>query len=137
MKFSIVAVLSAAAAVSALPVFEVSDFSASCIPHSSQCSYAFNVIRPGNGEVTPIKCSSLTTSDGTLPAVKEGTCKDSSRTFSVTRILAGLHLTVSQPVTPSSNLTGSYTIPQSQLVTSTEPNAEVQSYNGPTSFRLD
>lgn len=88
-------------------------------------------------ETTPVTCTLLATSDGSLPAVTEGGCQDSSRTFSVTKGADGLTLTVSQPVTPSSNQTGSHLIPSSELETSDQPNASVQTYTGPAEFDLE
>ncbi|KAI0152175.1 hypersensitive response-inducing protein [Hypoxylon sp. NC0597] len=141
MKFLANAALFAAASAAVISqrdtVFSVSEFSAGCIPHSTQCLYSFNVIQPGTMETTGVNCSALVPSNGgLLPDVKEGTCKESSRTFSVVRSDAGLTLTVSQPVTPSSNQTGSHLLPKDQLAISDKPNAYVESYNGPRSFDL-
>ncbi|KAI1211044.1 hypersensitive response-inducing protein [Annulohypoxylon truncatum] len=136
MQFFAVAAFVAAA--SASTVFTVSDFSAGCIPHSTQCSYNFGVIQAGNGETTPVACSAMVAAntDGSLPEVKAGTCKDSARTFTVTKGADGLTLTVTQPITPSSNQSGSHLLANSDLKTSNAPNAEVQSYAGPTGFDL-
>ncbi|KAL6399614.1 hypersensitive response-inducing protein [Ilyonectria robusta] len=144
MKFFTAAILSAVAvsaspvAVAADAVFTVSDFSAGCIPHSTQCLYSFGVLQPGTMETTPVKCEALVTAntDGTLPNVKHGKCKESSRLFSVTRGDKGLYLKVWQPVTPSSNQSGKHLLPKKDLVTSNKPNAVVQSYKGPKKFSL-
>ena len=88
-------------------------------------------------ETTGVKCSSMKGSDGTLPAVTDGTCTDSSRTWTVAKTSSGgLTLTVSQPVTPSSNQTGSYTIPASDLTMTQTGASTQQSYTGPTAFNL-
>lgn len=101
-------------------------------------SYAFTVIQPGTMETTGVKCSAQVTGsgDGTLPAINDGTCAESSRTFDVVKQADGLVLTVSQPVTPASNETGSYTIPSSDLQISQTGATSQQSYTGPTSFSL-
>ncbi|KAI0006254.1 hypothetical protein F4779DRAFT_29978 [Xylariaceae sp. FL0662B] len=142
MKFS--AVLFAAAASAAAinkreAVFKVSDFSASCIPHSSQCQYSFGVLQPGTMETTPVKCSAMLTSNNSLPDVPEGQgkCENSSRTFTVKRSAEGLTLTVKQPVTPSSDQSGSHLIPKDQIVSGTQPNAQVESYQGEPNFDLN
>lgn len=101
------------------------------------CSYSFGVIQANNGETIPVQCVLLATSNGDLPNVTDAPCTDSSRTFSVVRSTEGLTLTVSQPVSPASNETASHLLPASNLVTATQPNAEVESYNGPTSFPLE
>ncbi|EPE05342.1 22kda glycoprotein [Ophiostoma piceae UAMH 11346] len=144
MMFSAAAILSAVVAVSANPlsarsdtVFDVTEFEAGCIPHSSQCRYSFGVVQANNGETIPVQCVLLATANGgDLPNVTDAPCTDSSRTFSVVRGTEGLTLTVSQPVSPASNETGSHLLAASDLVTATQPNAEVESYEGPTSFPL-
>ncbi|KAI1632925.1 hypersensitive response-inducing protein [Biscogniauxia mediterranea] len=142
MKYSVVAAFAATAAAAAIgkrdDVFAVSDFSAGCIPHSTQCLYSFGVLQKGTMETTPVSCKAMVpaNTDGTLPEVKDAACTDSSRTFSVTRSADGLTLTVTQPITPSSNQSGSHLIPADQLAMSNAPNANVQSYTGPTSFNL-
>ncbi|KAG6358204.1 hypothetical protein INS49_014088 [Diaporthe citri] len=113
MQFSTGALFALAASVaSADLVFHVSDFSAACIPHSSQCSYSFGVVKIGAGETTPVECSAMLTSNGELPEVTDGTCKDSSRTWTITKFsdshASGYELSVSEQVTPSSSLTGRY-----------------------------
>ncbi|KAJ4418482.1 hypothetical protein N0V82_005562 [Gnomoniopsis sp. IMI 355080] len=131
--------LAAAMGVSADVVFSVSGFSASCVPHSSQCIYDFTLFAPGSGETaaTGVDCTKSVTSDGTLPAVTDGTCTDSSRTFTVTKNAdGGLTLTASQPITPSSDQSGSYTIPASDLTTSTTGASTQQAYTGPAAFDL-
>ncbi|KAI1846947.1 hypothetical protein JX265_006857 [Neoarthrinium moseri] len=144
MKFFATAVSAAAVASAATigkrdVVFQVSDFTAGCIPHSSQCSYSFGVFQPGTMQTEPIKCSIQATGNpgGALPDVTGGTCEASSRTFAVTRGDAGLTFSVSQPVSPRSNQTGTYLIPADQLTFSGEPNAVVETYTGPTSFDLN
>jgi hypothetical protein len=105
---------------------------------TSNSRYDFGVLQPGTMETTPVTCKALVSANtnGTLPDVTDGTCEESSRTWTIIRGNDGLTFTVSQPVTPSSNQTGSYLIPNSDLVMSNQPNAVVQSYDGPTSFDL-
>ncbi|RYO84420.1 hypothetical protein DL766_007902 [Monosporascus sp. MC13-8B] len=141
MKFSAV-IFAAGASAAAMErqdaVFKVSDFSAGCIPHSTQCSYTFGVLQPGTMEQTPVQCKAMAAADGqgNLPEILDGTCEESSRTFSVTKSAEGLTLVVSQPVSPTSNQSGQHFIPNSELVTSNEPNAVVQSYQGSPNFDL-
>ena len=63
-------------------------------------------------------------------------CTASSRTFSVVRSTEGLTFSVTQQVSPASNETGSHLLAAANLVKATQPNAEVESYNGPTAFSL-
>ncbi|GJC89283.1 hypothetical protein ColLi_12121 [Colletotrichum liriopes] len=136
MKFAAVlssAAVAAAAAISKRDVtFSVSDFSAGCIPHSTQCLISFTVIQPGTMETTGVECRTLVSAipGGTLPDVKEAGCTLSSRTFDLVRSPEGITLTVSQP-------TGSHLLPSSDFKISDEPNAVVESYTGPTAFDLE
>ncbi|KAF5656481.1 22kda glycoprotein [Fusarium heterosporum] len=139
MKFFATAILSAAAVSGA--IFDVKDFSATCIPHSTECHYEFKVIQPGTMETWkhPVHCSATVQSANyLLPNVKNAKCgDDSSRTFSVTRSKKGLNFSVSQPVSPISYTTGKHFIPNKQLWQSTAPNAEIQRYKGPKDFSLN
>ncbi|KAI7778932.1 hypothetical protein LA080_001538 [Diaporthe eres] len=138
MQFSAaILAVTAASVASAEAVFKVSDFSASCIPHSAQCVYEFGVLQAGNGETTPVKCGAQVVSDGSLPEITDGTCEESSRTFTVTKADGGLVLTVTQPVTPSSNQSGKHTIPASELVTEQTGASSQQKYTGAASFDLE
>ncbi|TGO30749.1 hypothetical protein BPAE_0003g00330 [Botrytis paeoniae] len=136
-----VALASAAAIEKRSSVFAVSDFSAGCIPHSSQCLYSFSVLQSGTMETTGVKCTALVSanSDGTLPDIPQwgGSCIESSRRFWFTREDAGLNFFVSQQITPASNQTASHLIPNSELVTVANTIGSTQSYNGPTSFSLE
>jgi len=146
MKYiSAVLVLAAIAAGAALPVqsrdsplWKVSDFSASCTPHSVMCYYSFGVIQADNGETTPVKCSASLVGGGHLPPVTDGQCENSSRTFDVARGDDGsLELTITQPVTPSSNQSGEYTIPADQIVLEVTGATQQERYVGPTSFDIN
>lgn len=78
-------------------------------------------------------CSKTATSSGTLPAVTDGTCTDSARTWTVAKAADGsLTLTVSQPVSVASDESGSYAIPASDIAST----GSQQSYTGPASFDL-
>lgn len=90
-------------------------------------------------ETTPVNCTALVpaNTDGTLPDVKDGTCKSSSRTWTVARGADGLTFSVSQRVTPSSVQTGSHLIPNDELAIANNPNAVVQTYKGADSFDLN
>ncbi|KAK8100161.1 uncharacterized protein PG998_008446 [Apiospora kogelbergensis] len=144
MKFSAAAVVAASAVASGAAiekrsvVYQISDFSAACIPHSTQCLYEFGVFQPGTMQTTPIACKAMVSAniDGTLPNVMYGACEQSSRTFNVVRDAEGLAFLVQAPVSPISNTTGTYHIPNSDLVMSDRPNAIVQSYAGPKNFDL-
>ncbi|KAK7994212.1 hypothetical protein PG989_007593 [Apiospora arundinis] len=140
MKFSAAAVFATAA--SAATVYEVSDFSAACIEHSVQCFYEFGVFQPGTMQTEPQSCkaSALSGVDGKLAEVGpwEGKCDQTSKTFSVAHTAdGGLKLTVSAPVSPSSNTTGVYTIPASDLAMQGAPPSIRQVYTGPKAFNLE
>ncbi|RGP78935.1 22kda glyco [Fusarium longipes] len=139
MKFSVAALFTAAASVSAVSNFEVRDFTASCIPHSTFCEYSFKVIQPNSMDTWKNAPECLARAQSTnylLPDIKGGKCKDSSRTFDINHTKKGLVFTISQPISPKSDTVGRHIIPTKELTQSTTPNAEVQSYKGPKSFQL-
>ncbi|KAF5625603.1 22kda glycoprotein [Fusarium sp. NRRL 52700] len=138
MKFFNTALLSAAA-VSGFEVYEVKDFTASCVPHSTFCNYEFKVIQSGTMEnwKTPVHCSAHVQSKNyLLPDVEDADCKDSARSFSIKRSKKGLKFTISEPVSVISDTVGEHFIPNKQLWQSKEPNAEIQVYKGPKDFKL-
>lgn len=148
MKFSAVAIFAASASAAAIkrqesPVFDVTDFQASCVPHSTQCNYSFKVKQHASMETEGVSCSAQVTADGLnrLPAVTDGTCEGSSRTWTIVKSVSepvNLALFVNQPVTPSSNTTGVHTIEADELAITTPENpiGAVQYYKGPASFEL-
>lgn len=93
-------------------------------------------------QTEPQECRAqvLGLANGDLPDIGpwQGTCANTSRTFSVARTAdGGLTLTASQPVSPISNTTGTYTIPASQLERQQSGASIREVYVGPTSFNLE
>lgn len=110
----------------------------SVLTHLAFHSYEFGVIQAGNGETTPVKCrAQVVGTDGSLPEITDGTCEESSRTFTVAKADGGLVLTVTQPVTPSSNQSGKHTIPASELEFEQTGASSQQKYTGATAFDLE
>ncbi|CAN8096216.1 unnamed protein product [Discula destructiva] len=132
--------LAAAMTASATPIFSVTNFTAACIPHSSQCSYDFQLYAPGQmGGDRPMHCSEMLISDGlgTLPPVTNGTCENSSRTWTITKLPAGgLEFEISQQVTPISFNTGSRNITTCELTIEVTGASSQQRYVGPAAFDL-
>ncbi|KAG8162979.1 hypothetical protein KVR01_007457 [Diaporthe batatas] len=137
MQFS-AAVLALAASVAAQkPVFEISDFSAACVAHGSECIYEFGLFQSGGYQTEPQHCrAQVQTTDGTLPEVLDGTCEATSRTWTVTKADGGLVLEVTQQVTPASNTTGKHAIPASELELVQAGASGYQQYTGPKEFGL-
>ncbi|KAJ1323544.1 hypothetical protein MN608_10788 [Microdochium nivale] len=151
MKFSAAILFAATAAAGAVqrqsefPVYEISNFVAQCVSHSTQCIYSFNVIRSGTGETGgetggyPCRATGAAEIGNLLPEIKKGLCEQTSRTFSVTRNEQGLEVAVSAPISPISNSVGVHQILASELeiVTPAEnPNGAYQVYRGPQGFKL-
>ncbi|KAI1801152.1 hypothetical protein F4811DRAFT_574523 [Daldinia bambusicola] len=125
------ATVAAAAAVGRRDAaFSVSNFSAGCVRHSTMCAYHFELNSPG---AKTIECSGLGPAgpNGELPEIKKGECTDASTSFAVAKIPEGLNFSVL-----SGEQTASHLIPQSELVTSNEPNNIKQNYKGPGTFDL-
>lgn len=92
-------------------------------------------------QTEPQQCRTqvLGLANGDLPEVGpwEGACAETSKTFSVARTAdGGLTLTVSQPVSPISNTTGTYTIPASEFEHQQSGASVREVYTGPTAFSL-
>lgn len=104
------------------------------IPHS----YEFGLLQPGTMQTEPQHCrAQVTGSDGTLPEITDGTCEQTSRTWTVTKADGGLVLEVSQQVTPSSFTTAKHTIPASELEIQQTGASSQQVYTGPAAFDLE
>lgn len=100
-------------------------------------SYEFGLLQPGTMQTEPQKCRAQVVSDGSLPEITDGTCEQTSRTWTVTKADGGLVLEVSQQVTPSSNQTGKHTIPASELEMEQTGASTQQKYTGPAAFDLE
>ena len=104
-------------------------------------SYEFGVFQPGSYQKEPQHCRTqvLGLANGDLPEVGpwEGKCEETSKTFSVARDGKKLVLTVSAPVTPASNTTGTHTIAADELKTEQSGASVRQSYVGPKAFALE
>lgn len=146
MRFSATTLFAATVAAAAVqrqsefPVYEISNFVAQCVSHSTQCIYSFNVIRSGNGETSGAPCRATATAEtgNLLPEIEGGLCEQTSRTFNVTRNEQGLEIAVSAPISPISNSVGVHQILDSELevVTPENPNGAYQVYTGPQEFKL-
>ncbi|KAK2053676.1 hypersensitive response-inducing protein [Colletotrichum caudatum] len=145
MKFSAILSSAAVAAAAVIDVraveYSVSNFTAGCIKHSTQCIIAFNVTQPG--ETIPVRCEKYVSAipgaggPNVIPNVIGAGCNNSSRTFDFVRNEGGASFSVSQQVSPLSNRTGSHELPSSELVITYEPNAWVENYTGPSFFNLE
>ncbi|KAF1959267.1 hypersensitive response-inducing protein [Byssothecium circinans] len=134
---SLLAATASAAVIRQSAVYQVTDFKAACVPHSVMCNYSFDVVQTGTGETTPIKCSASTNSNGNLPEITDGTCENSSRTFTVTETNDGsLVLAVTRPVTPNTNLNGQHIIRPEEVVREQTGASIQERYIGPTEFGL-
>ncbi|KAJ1329825.1 hypothetical protein MN608_06561 [Microdochium nivale] len=129
MKFSAVTLFAAAAAAApaarqaATPIYDVTEFQGSCVPHSAQCNYSFRVKQSNSMETggEGVYCSATGLADigSKLPGIPYATCEQSSRSFSIVKSTGGLALFVRQPVSPSSNLTAVHQIQNAELQTTT------------------
>ncbi|KAF2995132.1 hypothetical protein E8E14_001808 [Neopestalotiopsis sp. 37M] len=112
--------------------YAITDFYASCIPHSTLCSYQFEVDAATN-------CTILLQGPDILPAVALTGCEDPAYSWSVaTTDDAGLALSVTTVSTddPATNVTGVYDITSDELVITNNGASSSQSYVGPLSFTV-
>lgn len=139
MKFS--AAILAATAASAATItrrqadsYSVSEFSASCIPHSELCSYHFDVLA-SSGAGTPVACDALVMGPDDLPAVPLTACAGAYYSFSVAHSnTTGLELTVTTPLGAGTNVTGYHHIDAADIVPTRSGAVTTEAYTGATSF---
>ncbi|KAI1079811.1 hypothetical protein F5B20DRAFT_153160 [Whalleya microplaca] len=139
---AILATLAAAGAASAAAIqprqatyYTVSNFTASCIPHSVMCSYGFDVV--SESSTFPTNCSAFLQGPDRLPAVPATPCDNTAYTWSATPSDSdGLTLRVSVPFNSRTNITGIYTIPADQFVIEQNGASSSQRYTGPAEFKL-
>ncbi|KAI2609215.1 hypothetical protein GGR54DRAFT_643705 [Hypoxylon sp. NC1633] len=141
--------LFAAAAVSGAAVqrrqanaFTVSNFTASCIPHSFYCAYDFDVITdPASvsptGNSTPVSCGLFLPGPDYLPAVGLTGCDPAAYSWSVAVAPGGgLQLSITTPQDSHGNYTGVYDVPADQLVAEQHGAVTTQRYIGPGDFSV-
>ncbi|KAI1104376.1 hypothetical protein F4804DRAFT_332390 [Jackrogersella minutella] len=122
--------------------FTVSNFSASCIPHSLLCTYEFAVITDPtsaspSGNPSPAQCSLMLQGPDYLPAVNLTGCADvGAYSWAVDVVQDGLQLSVTTPQDSHTNYTGVYPVTSDQLVTEQHGASVVQRYNGPPDFAV-
>ncbi|KAI2634131.1 hypothetical protein GGS26DRAFT_589975 [Hypomontagnella submonticulosa] len=113
--------------------FLISDFSAACTPESTTCVYDLTIRTNDNPDFS-VGCEVSGTSDnGDLPAVSKTKCG----TYSVSVAKSGNDGLILSVTLDMKRLTGTYTIPSSDLSTKTSGDKKVQSYTGKLAFNID
>lgn len=139
MKFSAAAIIAATAVSGAAlekkqaDTYYVTDFSASCIPHSVYCSYSFKSLA-SSAQRVPDTCETRLQGPDSLPSVPLTACSTPYTSFAVTRSASGLDLNITTPLGTNSNVTGTYHIPSSDIVATQSGAVTTERYTGPTSF---
>ncbi|KAI2467978.1 hypothetical protein F4781DRAFT_432819 [Annulohypoxylon bovei var. microspora] len=123
--------------------FSVSNFTASCIPHSLLCTYEFAVITnptsaSPSGNPSPAQCSLMLQGPDYLPAVNLTGCAEAGAySWAVSLVEGGgLSLSVTTPQDSHANFTGAYPVPADQLVAEQHGAVITQRYTGPASFAV-
>ncbi|KAI1467764.1 uncharacterized protein F4812DRAFT_427497 [Daldinia caldariorum] len=122
--------------------FTVTNFSASCIPHSVMCSYEFYTITDPetaspSGNPTPAKCSLMLQGPDVLPTVGwTGCAEKGAYSWAVDKFEDGLKLRVTTPQDSHGNYTGVYEITTDQLVMEQHGASISQRYTGPAEFTM-
>ncbi|KAK8123244.1 hypothetical protein PG984_011914 [Apiospora sp. TS-2023a] len=115
--------------------FDVTDFSASCQPHSVLCFFSFDVAAAGTTATTT--CSATVQGPDSLPAVGLRACDDPRFSWAFERATdgAGYGLTVDWESTPgSANQTGTHLIPAADVVSENHGSVTTERYVGPADF---
>ncbi|KAI0014997.1 hypothetical protein F4780DRAFT_130925 [Xylariomycetidae sp. FL0641] len=145
MKFAGATLFAAAASAAAIKgradnlSYTVGSFYASCIPHSTQCSYSFHT--KASHIPQEADCSWMGGSDGTLPAVSLQTCSNKGYTFSVYPDAegnpGGLSLEINTPNTSGAGtVSGLKVMPASMFTTTSTGSGSVEAYTGPQNFTV-
>ncbi|KAI8964268.1 hypothetical protein F5Y11DRAFT_316507 [Daldinia sp. FL1419] len=122
--------------------FTVTNFTASCIPHSVMCTYEFYTITDPasaspSGNSDPAKCSLMLQGPDYLPAVGlTGCAEKGAYSWAVDKIEGGLKLRVTTPQDSHGNYTGVYEITSDQLVAEQHGASISQRYTGPPGFTM-
>ncbi|KAI1146294.1 hypothetical protein F4825DRAFT_200497 [Nemania diffusa] len=118
-------------------LYDISGFTAFCVPHSVQCGYGFRVIpstaAPGsNGTI----CGNLINGPDILPPLPLTACFDAAFAYSIAIADGGLTVTVTSALDPSTNITGSHTATADQFYIYNGGTTMSQTYDGPTNFTI-
>ncbi|KAI6086861.1 hypothetical protein F4821DRAFT_237614 [Hypoxylon rubiginosum] len=121
--------------------FNVTGFSASCIPHSVYCNYEFSVITiptsaSPSGNESPAKCQLMLQGPDILPEVAMTGCEGLAYSWGVDKLDGGLRLNVTTPQDSHTNYTGSYSIAPDQLVIEQNGAVVDQRYIGLPNFEV-
>ncbi|KAJ8132451.1 hypothetical protein O1611_g1170 [Lasiodiplodia mahajangana] len=136
---AVFAVAASGAAVKPRDVlYNISGFSAFCIPHSVQCGYGFRVIpstaAPGsNGTI----CGNLVIGPDNLPPLDLTGCFDPPFAYSIAIADGGLTLTVTSPLDAQTNITGTHTATADQFIIQNGGTTMSQTYVGPQNFTME
>ncbi|CAJ2503075.1 Uu.00g104690.m01.CDS01 [Anthostomella pinea] len=114
--------------------FNVTDFSASCIPHSVECSYNFTVVADSS-KSPPTQCGQLVQGPYFLPAVPLSGCENNVYAWAVATAANGsLGVSVTTSFNSRVNLTGTHYLSKEQLVKERNGAVVTQRYIGPKEF---
>ncbi|KAK7755718.1 hypothetical protein SLS62_002330 [Diatrype stigma] len=139
MKFAAVAALATLASGASLQKkqsteIQIGAFTASCVPHSVMCNYAFEVT--SDPSLSPSHCSAFVQGPDSLPAVANGACPDNvAYTWSIDKVEAGgLNFKISFPFNARSNITYCHSIAADELTVDDNGSVQDQRYTGPANF---
>ncbi|KAI3329245.1 hypothetical protein HD806DRAFT_482302 [Xylariaceae sp. AK1471] len=119
-------------------LYNVSGFSALCMPHSVQCGYGFRVVpstdAPGsNGTI----CGNLVNGPDYLPPLPLTACFDPKFAYSVAIADGGLTLSVTSALDVHTNITGTHTATADQFIIQNGGTTMSQTYVGPANFTIE
>ncbi|KAL7621480.1 hypothetical protein AAE478_008803 [Parahypoxylon ruwenzoriense] len=114
--------------------FNIYNFTASCIPHSFFCAMDFSVETAPEAPI--VKCSFWGPGPDRLPRIPLSGCNNSEVSFSFGG-REGCHpLTVVAVLAPGKNLTGTYYIPDSDIVVEDRGSVQTERYDGPATLTI-
>ncbi|RYP07678.1 hypothetical protein DL764_002362 [Monosporascus ibericus] len=139
MKFAAVTTLFSLASAASMQKkqaqeYKIVDFVASCIPHSTYCSYDFKVNHDPIFE--PDHCEAFVQGPDNLPSIEEGKCPDNPAfTWSTDRTQdGGLDFKIWYAFNSRSNITYCHSIPASDISSENNGAVTTERYTGPSEF---
>ncbi|GAP89952.1 putative 22kda glyco protein [Rosellinia necatrix] len=119
-------------------LYNISGFSAFCMPHSVQCGYGFAVISsaaPAGANKTI--CGNLIIGPDNLPPLPLTSCFEPEYSYAVAIANGGLTLSVTSALDANTNITGTHTATADQFIIQNGGTTMSQIYVGPQNFTIE
>ncbi|KAI1077526.1 hypothetical protein F5B20DRAFT_583233 [Whalleya microplaca] len=114
--------------------FFVHNLTAGCVPHSVSCSIEFIAVT--GPTTTPAKCTFWGPGPDRLPQIPLTPCSDLNTSFSFEHKHGFYPLTIVSALSLGKNRTGTYYVPESEIVIDDHGSVKTERYEGPSDFTV-